>query len=462
MLRYGAPLFALMLLLAAPRARAGGPADPDLPDLVAKLLPSVVNFSSVKIDPPTPSAEGQAAATKPVGTRRKSLGSGFIIDPSGIILTNKHVVEGTTDISVTLHDGTVLSAQVLSDAGRSDLAIVRVTPEAPLPAVSFGDSDELRQGDMVIAIGNPLGFSSSVTTGIVSALDRDVKTSPYDAYIQTDASINQGNSGGPLFNRRGQVIGVNTALITANDAGGSIGIGLSIPANDARFIVQRLMKYGRVRPGWVGLEVQQMSQAMAEVLGLKRVNGVIVTGFDPGQTGLRNVIEVGDVIEAVQDYPVKDVRQFNRAVGVQPVGSIIGLILWRDGVRRAVKVQVDEDPEDVKNVNGMASDALDDGYVDAPNFGLVVENANEANRASFGLPATAKGVVVTSVVANSRAADQGFLPGDMILRVQKTPVRNVDELWREVANMRAKRNTRMLLLLRSPEGQDRFVVMPTA
>ncbi len=456
--------FMLAGIVAGP-ARAGSAATEDLADLVQRLLPSVVNISTIKIETTAAESNGmQASATTgtPVGKRRKSLGTGFVIDPSGIILTNKHVIESATDILITLNDGTILSGEVLSDAGRGDLAILRVNPDVPLKAVTFGDSDTLRQGDRVIAIGNPLGFSSSVTTGIVSALDRDVKTSPYDNYIQTDAAINQGNSGGPLFDMQGRVIGVNTALITANDAGGSIGIGLSIPSNDAQFVVQRLMKYGRVRPGWVGIQAQAMTLPMSELLGLKRVTGVIVTGFDPSQPGLRDVIQIGDVIEQVQDFPVKDVRMFIRAVAVQPVGSVASLILWRDGKRTAVKVQVDEDPEDVKNASGMPMDAMDDGYVEAPNFGLTVANIDDAARTTYKLPANAQGVVVTAVVAGSRAADQGFLPGDTILRVQKTEVATVDDLWSTVAAWRSGRHTKMLMLLRSPEGQDRFVVMPTA
>lgn len=453
----------LVLLLCPVSARPGWagavPVD-GLADVVAKLLPSVVNINTVRVEEGT--GDPPAGMTKAATTRRKSLGSGFIIDASGIIVTNKHVIDGAADIAVTLNDGTVLSAQVLSDAGRGDLAILRVTPDHPLVPVTFGDSDLMRQGDLVIAVGNPLGFSSSVTTGVVSALDRDVKTSPYDNYIQTDAAINTGNSGGPLFNIRGEVIGVNTALITAADGGGSIGIGLSIPSNDAKFVVRRLMQYGRVRPGWVGIRVQQMTQGMAEALGLKRALGVIVNGFEPGQTGLRDVIQIGDVIEQVQDSPVNDVRMFLRAVGAQPVGSITPVVLWREGKRSVVKLQVDEDPEDLKNKSGTPMEAMDDGYVEAPNLGLSLGTIDDAARAIYQLPASTSGVVVTSVVPNSHAADQGVLPGDIILRVQETPVDTPDAVWREVEALRTARRTKLLILLRNADGMDRFVVMPSA
>lgn len=459
-LRSGLIVAAALLSLAV-SAQAGSPPPTDIVPLVARLLPSVVNISTVRVETPTHDAN-EAAMTEVTGKRRKSLGSGFIIDPSGIIVTNKHVIEGATDIHVTLHDDTVLSAEIMSDAGRGDLALLRVTPDAPLPAVKFGNSDMLRQGQPVIAIGNPLGFGSSVTTGIVSALDRDVKTSPYDNYIQTDASINQGNSGGPLFDLDGEVIGVNTALITANDAGGSIGIGLSIPSNDVVFVVKRLLKYGRVRPGWLGIDVQKMTPQMAEVLGLKRVNGVIVTGLEPSQAKLQNLVAIGDVIEQVQDLPVRDVRMFTRAAAIQEIGSVASLVVWRNGVRSVVKVMVEEDPEDLKNKSGIPADGMDDGYVDAPNLGLSVAAIDDAARTTYKLAAGAAGVVVTSVVPGSHAADQGLLPGDTILRVQFSPVDTVDGLWKAVSTWRAGRHTHMLMLLRSPDGTDRFVVMPTA
>ena len=319
-----ASMFALALLgMKLPSAAAE--IGVDYSPLVATLLPSVVNISTVRTD--APDREGPATDKNTPPARRKSLGSGFVIDPTGIIATNRHVIEGAVEITVTFNDGRILGGSLMAVAAGTDLALLKVYPDAPLTAVKWGDSDKLRPGMPVIAIGNPLGYSSSVTAGIISALERDIKSSLYDDYIQTDASINQGNSGGPLFNMRGEVIGIDTAILTTAGSSGSIGIGFALPSNDAQFIIDRLRRFGRVRPGWIGLGTQPMSSALAEAVGLKGPGGVMVTSIRDDRPGLKDIFQLGDVLLEVDGNPIKDVRTFNRAVGGTPVGEVVPMLI---------------------------------------------------------------------------------------------------------------------------------------
>jgi serine protease Do len=447
-----APVSAARAQGAAAPAVPGSPQVVDLSDLVARLLPTVVNISTVRQD--------AAGAGGMVPARRRSLGSGFVIDPSGLIVTNRHVIERASEITVNFNDGTSLSATVVA-AAVVDIAVLRVNPERPLPAVTWGDSFTLRQGTPVIAIGNPLGYSSSVSLGIVSALDRDIRSSPFDDYIQTDAAINQGNSGGPLFNLKGEVIGVNSAIVTTSEQGGSIGLGFAIPSNDAQFVVNRLLQFGRIRVGALPIRVQKPSLAVARAVGLADTNGVIVTGVQEDREALREAIQPGDVILAVDGVPVRDVRTFNRAVGEQIVGSIATLSVWRDGRVAAVKVMVEDHPDDLRQASMMVTGAAPASYVDPPDLGLSLAPVNEEVRTRLRLPASAGGVVVTGVEPFSKAAEQGILAGEVILKVQRDSVSSVRDFWSRVDGARRDRRTKMLLLLRGPEG-ERWVALPTA
>lgn len=453
-----APVFALTPLACASAQSAITATD--YSDLVATLLPSVVNISTVRYDRPA-GAAAAAPGSRPVAARRRSLGSGFVIDPSGLIATNRHVIEGASEITVTFPDGTSLAATLVS-AAVIDIALLKVLPEKPLPAVKWGDSFTLRQGTPVIAIGNPLGYSSTVTTGIVSALDRDIRSSAYDDYIQTDAAINQGNSGGPLFNVKGEVIGVNTAIVTTSDAGGSIGIGFAIPSNDAQFVIYRLQKFGRVRPGWVPIKVQKPSQAVAEAVGFKAPRGVIVTGLTEDRQSLKDIVQPGDVILAVDDEEVRDVRTFNRAVGVQLVGSIAPFTIWRDGRERVMKIEIEDSPDDVRQAQAQVAknSALDD-FVEPPDLGLGLSALNEEVRTRLKMKGNEPGVVVISVDPFSKAAEQGLLAGEVIVKVQRETVSSVRDFWSRVDGARRDRRTRMLLLIRNADG-ERWIALPSA
>src|SRR5580765_6714223 len=274
------------------------------------------------------SGPGQNNQT-PTPRRVNSLGSGFIIDPSGLVVTNNHVISEADEVSVILNDGTTLKAEVVGRDQRTDLALLKVQTDKPLKAVKFGDSDKLRLGEWVVAIGNPFSLGGTVTAGIVSARNRDINSGPYDNYIQTDAAINRGNSGGPLFNLDGDVIGVNTAIISPS--GGSIGIGFAVPSKVVQAVTSQLQQFGEIRRGWLGVKIQQVTDEIAESLNLKPVRGALVAGVDDKGPAKPAGIEAGDVIIKFDGKDIKEMRDLPRIVADTPVGRDVEVVIVRKG-----------------------------------------------------------------------------------------------------------------------------------
>src|SRR5271166_4442077 len=370
--------FAIPLAAGAPTGPAfARPAPDSFADLAAKLLPAVVNISSsqamqaraggpgsgpeIPLFPPGSPFEqffkdflnrnrpGQHGDNQPAPEHRmQSLGSGFIIDPSGLVVTNNHVIDGADEITVTLQDNTSLKAKVLGRDETGDIALLQVKPDKPLTAVQFGDSNAERVGDWVLAIGNPFGLGGTVTAGIVSARGRDIRQGPYDDFIQTDAAINRGNSGGPLFNMDGQVIGMNTAIYSPS--GGSIGIGFSIPANMVKNVVAQLRDFGHPRRGWLGVRIQQVTPDIAESLGLHDANGAMVAGVNDGGPADKAKIKNGDIILKFNGQDVKEMRTLPRIVADSEVGQKVPVVLWRDGKEITVQATVAEKPDDQTQV----------------------------------------------------------------------------------------------------------------
>src|ERR1700691_2527532 len=268
--------------------------------------------------------------------RITSLGSGFIIDPSGLVVTNNHVIADADEITVILNDGTKLTAQLVGKDTKSDLALLRVKPDKPLKAVKFGDSDKLRLGEWVVAIGNPFSLGGTVTAGIVSARNRDINSGPYDNYIQTDAAINRGNSGGPLFNLNGDVIGVNTAIISPS--GGSIGIGFAVPSKTVAGVVDQLRQFGELRRGWLGVRIQQVTDEIAESLNIKPARGALIAGIDDKGPAKPAGIEPGDVIVTFDGKDIKEPKDLSRAVADTAVGTEGEIVIIRQGVEQNLKV----------------------------------------------------------------------------------------------------------------------------
>ena len=443
----------------APPAAAGS-INTDLSDLVPKLLPAVVNISTRQLVVSSTGKPGQIAEQST--STRQSLGSGFLIDPSGIIVTNNHVIANAYDIRVTLQDNQELEATLVATSTVADLALLKVNAAKPLPTVSFGSSANLKVGQPVVAIGNPLGLGGSVSAGIISALNRDLMSSPYDDYIQTDAAINHGNSGGPLFNLNGEVIGVNTAIFSPLPQGGSIGLGFAIPSENVQFVIGQLRKYGTVRAGFLGAHIQQVTADIARAVGLSDVTGAIVDDVVPGGPAEKAQVQAGDVILRVGGQTITDTRAVARAIAVQPIGQAADMVIWRDHKEVTLRVTVVEWPGDLVAAGpGRAPPPAPQpaSAMQSSDLGLHLSSANDVLRKKYDLATNQKGLVVTSVVPLSAAYDRGLTPGDVVERVATQPVTTLAELRQRVQAERDKGAEYVLLLVRDEDG-PRWVAMP--
>jgi serine protease Do len=393
--------------------------------------------------------------------RATSLGSGFIVDPAGYIVTNNHVIADADDITVILHDNTNLKATVVGRDTKTDIALLKVETKKPLPATVWGDSDAARVGDWVLAIGNPFGLGGSVTAGILSARQRDINSGPYDDFLQTDAPINRGNSGGPMFNMDGQVIGINTAIYSPS--GGSIGIGFAIPSALAEEVVDELKNEPdhTVHRGWLGVRIQTVTDLIAESLGLDKPRGALVASVTPKGPAATAGIRPGDVVLTFNRKPVDDMRQLPRLVAEMPVGKTVALTLWRKRQDETVEVKIgrlDEgalQPASVQEVAPKAASG-DKGFVKT--LGLTLSGITPDLKDKFSLAEDAKGVVVVEVASDSAAAEKGFRPGDVIMEAAETEVKSPDDVAKEISQ--AKNSGRKsILLLVDRQGDLRFVAL---
>ncbi len=417
---------------------------PSLPDIVAPLLGAVVNISVLK--PANAAAEGTGASAQ-IGRTQHSLGSGFIIDPAGYIATNRHVVADGYTVTVTLDDDRQFPAKVLATNLYPDLALLKIEAGAPLPTVRFGDSNALRLGETVIAIGNPLGLSGSISVGVVSALNRNLHSTVIDDFIQTDASINHGNSGGPLFNLRGQVVGMNWALVS--DTAGSIGLGLAIPANDAAFVLDRMRRFGRLNAGFPGMGIQALTPALADAIGIGGTEGGIVTEVWPGGGALKAGIRIGDVVLRIGSEQTPDARAMLRQLVKFPPGTTAPVTLWRDGRTFSVDVTTDVFPPQFDPAGPPAM--ADRGpRVTSPPLGLRLAAMSEEKRKAYLHANGQTGVVITEVASNSAGADAGLADGDVIERVGNTPVAAPEQVTELLDKARAAGGATVPMLVRSP------------
>jgi len=469
-----------LLLTASPSGRAEAPETPFaevFAQLAARLVGVVVNISTTQaaatqpakgapdaqLPPGSPLDEffrdffgekGAPGGPNPPAPRAASLGSGFIVDPSGIVVTNNHVIANAEQITVTFADDTTLQAEVIGRDAVTDLALLRVEPKAPLPAVAWGDSTKTKVGDWVLAIGNPFGLGGTVTAGIISATARDIHSGPYDDFLQTDASINRGNSGGPMFNLAGEVIGINTAIFSPS--GGSIGIGFAIPSALARPIVEQLKATGKVERGWIGVRIQPVTDEIAEAVGLDKARGAMIATVDPASPAAQAKLQPGDVILTYDGKQIDRSRQLPRLVADTPPETPVKLTMWRDGKEQEVDLKVAAlslnrapQPEPEKPKPPPSVEVL----------GLKLSKLSHELRKQFSLPEAAKGVVITDVPQNSAAAAQALRPGDLVIAVGHEQVSAPEEVQQRVAA--AKKNGRKNLLVRvEREGSSRFVALP--
>jgi len=395
---------------------------------------------------------------RPPQRRSNSLGSGFVIDPSGIIITNRHVIGDANDISVIWADGTRLKAEIVGKDSKIDLAVLKVKSDKPLKFVNFGDSEKMRPGDWVMAVGNPFGLGGSVTAGIVSARGRNIESGPYDNYIQTDASINKGNSGGPLFNMNGEVIGINTAILSPT--GGSVGIGFAVPAATAAPVIDQLRQFGETRRGWLGVRIQNVDDATAEALNLGSARGALIAGVDEKGPAKPAGLEVGDVVVKFDGKEVKQSRDLPRIVASTPVGKAVEVVVVRKGqeITKSVTLGRLEDGERQQQAN-LSQPPVAEESPTRRILGLELSGLNEELRRRFSIKETVKGVVVTRVDPSSAAADKRIQPGEVIVEVGQEPVSSPADVTRRVEALKKEGKKSALLLVANAQGEVRFVAI---
>lgn len=466
-----ATLLALAVALAAQAAMAKT-APESFSKLAKELLPKVVNISTTQT---LSGREGMELPQLPPGSpfeeffkeffernvpqqsrRATSLGSGFIVDPRGYIVTNNHVIQDADEVTVILHDETRMKAEIVGRDAKTDLAVLKVDNGGNLPSITFGDSDKSEVGDWVVAIGNPFGLGGTVTAGIISARGRDINAGPYDDFLQTDASINRGNSGGPMFNLDGEVIGINTAIFSPS--GGSVGIGFAIPSRVAEPVIKQLIEHGEVRRGWLGVHIQTVTEEIAESLGLKDAKGALVASVVEGSPAADGGIEAGDVITRFADQPVVDMRSLPRIVAATEVEKTVDVRVWRKNEFKTLKVRVGEMKEGEAQV-AARTDQGSSGTTKIDDLGVKLAGLDDAElREKFAIEEGAKGVVVTDVDAEGPAAEKGIRPGDRIVEVSQEAVAAPADVARKVQEARDAGRKSVLLLVEG-QGGLRFVAV---
>jgi serine protease Do len=390
--------------------------------------------------------------------KTNSLGSGFIVDTSGIVVTNNHVIADADEISIIMNDGTKFKAELVGVDKKTDLAVLKFKPTKPLVAVKFGDSDKLRLGEWVIAIGNPFSLGGTVTAGIVSARNRDINSGPYDSYIQTDAAINRGNSGGPLFNLDGEVIGVNTLIISPS--GGSIGIGFAVPSKTVAGVVDQLRQFGELRRGWLGVRIQQVTDEIAESLNIKPARGALIAGVDDKGPAKPAGIEPGDVIVTFDGKDIKEPKDLSRVVADTAVGKEVDVVVIRKGVEQTLKVTLGRLDDGDKAVPAAAKTPEPaEKPVTQKALGLDLASLSKDLRSRYKIKDSVKGVIITSVDTPSDAADKRLSAGEVIVEVAQEAVSSAADVKKRVDQLKKDGKKSILLLVSNADGELRFVAL---
>lgn len=489
----------LVMPLSA-RAQSAGPAS--VADLAAPLMDAVVNIStsqSVKAEGkgPTPPNIPDGSPFQEFfkdyfdkqnpdsGGKVSSLGSGFVIDPAGYVVTNNHVIEGADDIEVIFPNGSKLKAKLVGTDTKTDLSVLKVEPKSPLKAVKFGDSRAMRIGDWVMAVGNPFGLGGSLSVGVVSARGRNINAGPYDNFIQTDAAINKGNSGGPLFNMKGEVIGINTAIISPS--GGSIGIGFSVPTELAQNIVQQLIEFGETRRGWLGVRVQPVTDDIASSLGMEAARGALISGVVKGGPVENGPIQPGDVVLAFDGKTIQEMRDLPRVVAESPVGKEVDVAILRDGKEQTVKVKLGQlqDTAEEKQPGASSDDAMpDDGEngemtepqdnndtmteQQAPDqreaaqtvLGMNLVMLTDELRTEKSIAESVEGVLVAGVEPGSIAEQKGVKAGDVIVEVAQDFMEVPGDVAVRVNGLKSSGRKNAHMMVADAQGNLRFVAVP--
>ena len=391
---------------------------PSFADLAEKLIPTVVNISTIQqpdqINIPAEGSNGGGEYYDPL-EGRVALGSGFIISEDGYIITNYHVIENAEVVNVVLFDNTEVEADIIGGDEKTDIALIKIEPPFELDKVTFGDSDAIRVGDWVLAIGNPFGLGGSVTAGIVSAKSRDIAAGPYDNFIQTDAAINQGSSGGPMFNTKGEVIGINSALFSTS--GNNMGIGFAIPINIVEWIVKQLEQSGEVKRGWIGIRVQPNSKNLARSLNLKDSQGIIVSGISENGPAAKAGLQAGDVIISLGQTEIICCKDFSRLIAEMPAGSEAQLVIWRNQEIEPITVKVENMAKSPKAAPREQVKPDSDGGKILKESGMILKEITPEIVKNMNLSPTTMGLLVEGVEFGSDADRQGIKRGDIILKM---------------------------------------------
>ena len=434
-------------------------------DLVAAVKPAVVNVRVERTAAPDESmggpnmdpemrrfferffgeqGQGPMQAPRPPQHERGE-GSGFIVDASGLIVTNAHVAGGADKITVLLDDGTELDAKLQGIDPKTDLALLKVDAGKSLPYVTFGDSSKVRVGDAVVAVGNPFGLGGTVTSGIVSATGREIGSGPYDDFLQIDAPINRGNSGGPTFNLKGEVVGVNSAIFSPS--GGSVGIGFAIASNLVKQVIDDLKDDGRVERGWLGVQIQGLDEDLASNLDLSKPHGALVSEVQPGSPAEAAGVKQGDVVLSFAGKPIDKVGQLSRAVAVVTPGTKEEIVVWRDGKEKTLEAVIAAMP----NQDQVASNETTKQGADQPKLGLALAALTPEQRQQMGLDSDVQGVLVTQVQSGGPAEAKGIQAGDIIVSIDRKPVHEPKDV---VAAIRKAHESGACLLYTSPSPRD--------
>ncbi|WP_455475182.1 Do family serine endopeptidase [Bartonella sp. B17] len=459
---------------------------PSVPDLAAELLKTVVNISTVQTVEGTEQDENTSVPVIPKDSllqeyfsdffapkdnqkggqfqKVRSLGSGFVIDAKrGLIVTNYHVIVDADDIEVNFTDGTKLKAKLLGKDSKTDLALLQVDAgRKKLTAVRFGDSEKVRIGDWVMAIGNPYGFGGSVTVGIISARNRDLNAGPYDNFIQTDAAINRGNSGGPLFDRNGQVIGVNTAIISPS--GGSIGIGFAIPSDMALSVINQLRDFGEIRRGWLAVHIQPITEDIAKVLKLDNAAGALIAGKIEHAEVDNSQLQVGDVILRLGNAKIKNARDLPRLVAEIPAGKVVDITVFRDRQEKTVKVKLGRliETDADENLTEESDDKKNDTVSKNATMqfmGMTLAELTADLRKNYSITDKLSGLVVTSVAQNSVADKRRIRIGEVIVDINQSAVTTIDEAKKRLHKLREAGRKNASFVVARPDGELRFVTI---
>ncbi|MBB5047228.1 serine protease Do [Rhodopseudomonas rhenobacensis] len=469
--------------LSVAPAQARGP--DGIADVAEKVIDAVVNISttqtieakagpgdgnkgaSPQLPPGSPFEEffddffkNRRGGDKGGGPRKtNSLGSGFIVDTAGIAVTNNHVIADADEINIIMNDGTKIKAELVGVDKKTDLAVLKFKPPAkPLVAVKFGDSDKLRLGEWVIAIGNPFSLGGTVTAGIVSARNRDINSGPYDSYIQTDAAINRGNSGGPLFNLDGEVIGVNTLIISPS--GGSIGIGFAVPSKTVIGVVDSLRQFGELRRGWLGVRIQQVTDEIAESLNIKPARGALIAGVEEKGPAKPAGIEPGDVVVKFDGKDIKEPKDLSRVVADTAVGKSVDVVIIRKGKEETKQVTLGRlDDGDKPVPASVKSQPEAEKPVTQKALGLDLAGLSKELRAKYKIKDSVKGVLITSVDIGSDAAEKRLAAGDVIVEVAQEAVGNAGDVKKRIEAIKKDGKKSVLLLVSNGDGELRFVAL---